>query len=118
MALNTLSALDLTLLSLHWVGIENDAVAVLRGDGELFPDCFAKKLVDTAWDKISRLCTNRGYKCAYLYAQGNGCKPKLYRVDAALATSSGVTKLNLLKQMRRRSPLHHPNSSSQFQSKN
>jgi len=88
MALNTLSALDLTLLSLHWVGIENDVVAVLRGDGELLPDCLAKKLVDTAWDKISRLCANRGYKCAYLYAKGNGSKPKLYRVDATLAMSS------------------------------
>jgi hypothetical protein len=88
MALDTLSSLDLTLLSLHWVAIGNDAVAVLRGDGQLLPDTLAKILIDTAWDKISRLCTNRGYKCAYLYAKGNGKKPRLYKVDAVLSMSA------------------------------
>ncbi len=85
MALDTLSSLDFSLLSLHWVGIGNDAVAVLRGDGQLLPDSLAKKLVDTAWDKISQLCSNQGYKCAYLYAKGNGKKPRLYKVDATLS---------------------------------
>jgi hypothetical protein len=54
MALEALTNLDLTLLSLHWVGIENGEVAVLRGDGQLLPTELAENLVDKAWEKISR----------------------------------------------------------------
>jgi len=46
--MKTISNLDLTLLSLHWVGIENGEVAVLRGNGQLLPLELAEKLVDKA----------------------------------------------------------------------
>jgi hypothetical protein len=87
MALEALTNLDLTLLSLHWVGIENGEVAVLRGDGQLLPTELAENLVDKAWDKISRLCANRGYRCAYIYAEGNNGEPKRYRVPADFSAS-------------------------------
>ena len=39
----TISNLDLTLLSLHWVGCEDSTVIVLRGDGKLLPQEFAER---------------------------------------------------------------------------
>jgi hypothetical protein len=86
--MKTISNLDLTLLSLHWVGIENGEVAVLRGNGQLLPVELAEKLVDKAWEKISLLCANRGYSCAYLYAEGNDGEPKRYCIPATLAVNT------------------------------
>jgi len=80
----TISNLDLTLLSLHWVGCEDSTVIVLRGDGKLLPQEFAERLIDLAWDKIARFCASRGYKCAYLYAEGENNNPKRYRIPAEL----------------------------------
>lgn len=88
MGMKTISSLDLTLLSLHWVSIENGEVAVLRGNGQLLPLELAEKLVDKAWEKISLLCANRGYNCAYLYAEGNDGEPKRYCIPATLSLNT------------------------------
>ncbi len=94
MGTKTISNLDLTLLSLHWVRIENGAVAVLRSNGQLLPIELAEKLIDKAWNKISQLCANRGYAYAYLYAEGNGNEPKRYRIPATLAVNTNYEEDN------------------------
>jgi hypothetical protein len=88
MALELITDIDLKLLSLHWVRIDTETVAILRGDGQLLASFVAEKLVDKAWDKIAKHCANRGYKQAYLYAQTEEGKLKRYPVAAELANTS------------------------------
>ncbi|MBO3460035.1 hypothetical protein G7B40_011440 [Aetokthonos hydrillicola Thurmond2011] len=85
-----ISNLDLALLSLYWLGGENDTVIVLRGDGKLLSQDFAERLVDLAWDKIARFCASRGYKCAYLYAESQNNHPKRYSIPAELAVEAMI----------------------------
>jgi PAS domain-containing protein len=87
MALELMTDIDLKLLSLHWVRIDTETVAILRGDGQPLASFVAEKLVDKAWDKIAKHCANRGYKQAYLYAETEEGKPKRYPVAAELASN-------------------------------
>lgn len=84
----TISNLDLALLSLHWVGGEDSTVIVLTGDGKLLPQEFAERLIDLAWDKIARFCASKGYICAHLYAESENNNPKRYPIPAELAVEA------------------------------
>jgi PAS domain-containing protein len=85
MVFKSISAIDLTLLSLHWVHLSDGECAVLRNNGLPLPDSLAKTIIDTAYDKISRSCAQRGFSRAYLYAQSTARTPKRYTIDAAIA---------------------------------
>lgn len=88
MVFKSISAIDLTLLSLHWVHLSDGECAVLRNNGLPLPDSLAKKIIDTAYDKISRSCAQRGFRRAYLYAQSTARTPKRYTIDAAMAMAT------------------------------
>lgn len=88
MALELITDIDLQLLSLHWVRVDTETVAILRGDGQPLARFVAEKLVDKAWDKIAKHCANRGYKQAYLYAKTEEGKLKRYPVAAELASQN------------------------------
>ncbi|NET14310.1 MAG: hypothetical protein F6K08_16480 [Okeania sp. SIO1H6] len=86
MVFNTvMTALDYSLLGLHWVKLSDDLVAVVGYDGEALPVDKIHYFIDNAWDKIADACAAKDYSKALLYASDN----RQYKISASLSGNSG-----------------------------
>jgi hypothetical protein len=85
----TISAIDLELLSLHWVKISQFQVALMGADGQPLNCSRTRMILENGWEKVSLSASQRGYEEILIYCEdGNRYPIPAYSNSSSVSSSS------------------------------